>query len=171
MSLLTNSLVNKFLKPPIGSFANITFEASSFRVVTYDDYKRETKARYARHELINQTTNLEYLGREPDEISFTMKFTRSTGTVTDIMKLFKGTEGFYVVPEKEVAKVRKLCVEGTADYLILGSDVIGDNMWIIESVSESVDAWDNSGNILFSQIDVRMIEYVARNKNVTDFIF
>ena len=170
MSLLVNSLYRKFLKPPIGHFATVTFEASNFKVVTYDDYRRETKARYARHELINQTTNLEYLGREPEEISFTMKFSRSSGTFTTIAKMF-GADSLYVVPEKETEKVRKLCVEGTADRLILGSDVIGDNLWIIESVSESVDAWNNKGNILFSQIDVHMIEYVQRTKNDSKSFF
>lgn len=131
-------------KPPIGAFAELVFEVSNYRVITYDDYKRDTKSRYAKHELINQTTTLEWLGRDVGEISFTMTFTTMLN----------------VDPIEEADKVRVLCEDGVADYLILGNAVIGDNLWVIESVSESAKAWDNAGNILVSSVDVKMIEYV-----------
>lgn len=131
-------------KPPIGAFAELVFEVSNYRVITYDDYKRDTKSRYAKHELINQTTTLEWLGRDVGEISFTMTFTTMLN----------------VDPTAEADKVRVLCEDGVADYLILGNAVIGDNLWVIESVSESAKAWDNAGNILVSSVDVKMIEYV-----------
>ena len=134
------------LTPPIGAFADLIFEVSSEKVLTYDEYKRESKSRYARHELINQTTTLEWLGRELGEISFKMKFTTMLG----------------VNPAEETEKVRRLCEDGIADYLIIGNAVIGDNMWTIESVSESAVAWDNAGNILVSEVEVKMLEYVTR---------
>ena len=95
------------LRPGIGAFADLVFEVSTYKVLTYDDYKRESKARYARHELINQTTALEYLGRDLEEISFKMTFTRTLG----------------VDPEAETEKARQLCLDGVADYLILGNEV------------------------------------------------
>ena len=131
-------------KPPIGAFAELVFEVSNYRVITYDEYKRESKSRYAKHELINQTDTLEWLGRDVGEISFTMTFTTMLN----------------VDPTEEADKVRVLCEDGVADYLILGNTVIGDNLWLIESVSESAKAWDNAGNILVSSVDVKMLEYV-----------
>ena len=133
-------------KPPIGAFSDLVFEVSDFKVLTYDDYRRESKARYARHELINDTTALEYLGRDLEEISFKMTFTASLN----------------VNPAAEAEKVRRLCQVGEADYLILGNRVIGENLWVIETVSEAAQAWDNAGNILVSTVDVKLAEYVAR---------
>ncbi|MBO4779889.1 MAG: phage tail protein [Selenomonadaceae bacterium] len=131
-------------RPPLGAFADLVFEVSSFKVLTYDDYKRETKARYAKHELINQTTVLEYLGAEPEEISFKMKFTTA----------------LKVNPAAEAEKARQMCLDGVTDYLILGNAVVGENLWVIESVSESAQSWDNAGNCLVSEVTVKMLEYV-----------
>ena len=103
-----NTLVNA-IRPPIGAFNELVFEVSTEKVITYDNYKRETKARYARHELINQTSVLEYLGRDLEEITFTMMFTVSLG----------------VDPAEETSKLRRMCLDGVADYLILGNTVVG----------------------------------------------
>lgn len=133
-----------YFRPPIGAFNELIFEVSTAKVLTYDDYRRESKARYARHELINQATVLEKLGRDLEEISFKMTFTRSLG----------------VNPAAEAAKVRQLCLNGVADFFILGNNVIGENLWVIESVSEAAKSWNHSGGILVSSVDVKMIEYV-----------
>lgn len=129
----------------IGSFANIIFEVSDRKVLTYDDYKRESKARYAQHQLINQPAVSEWLGRELEELSFKMTF----------------SVALKVNPKVEVEKLRQLCHDGWADYLIVGTSVIGENLWIIESISEDVKAWDNAGNILLSTVNVKMVEYAS----------
>lgn len=140
---LLNSLTGLY-RPPIGAFSELVFEVSSFKVLTYDDYKRDSKARYAKHELINQTTVLEYLGAELEEISFKMTFTTMLN----------------VNPIEETQKVRDMCLDGVADYFILGNRVVGDNLWVIESVGEEATSWDNRGNILASSVNVKMLEYV-----------
>lgn len=138
-----NTLVNA-IRPPIGAFNELVFEVSTEKVLTYDEYKRESKARYARHELINQTSVLEYLGRDLEEITFTMMFTVSLG----------------INPAEETSKVRKLCLDGVADYLILGNTVVGENLWTIESVSEAKKAVDHFGKTIVSSVEVKMVEYV-----------
>jgi len=138
-----NTFINAF-RPPIGAFNDLVFEVSTERVLTYDGYKRDSKARYARHELINQTSVLEYLGRDLEEITFTMMFTVSLG----------------VDPAIETSKVRKLCLDGVADYLILGNMIAGENLWVIESVGEEKKAVDNLGKTIVSSVNVKMVEYV-----------
>lgn len=129
---------------PIGSFGELVFEVSRERVFTYDEYNRESKARYAKHELINQAAVVEYLGRELEEITFNMIFNIRLG----------------VNPAEEAQRARELCHDGIADYLILGNEVIGDNLWTIESISESAEFWDGEGHIIASKIKVKMLEYV-----------
>lgn len=138
-----NTIINA-IRPPIGAFNELVFEVSTEKVITYDDYKRETKARYARHELINQTSVLEYLGRDLEEITFTMMFTVSLG----------------VDPAEETSKLRRMCLDGVADYLILGNTVVGENLWTIESVGESKKAVDHFGKTIVSSVNVKMVEYV-----------
>lgn len=140
-----NAAVNYF-RPPIGVFNWLTFEVSNLMVKTYRDFKRETKARYATHDLVNRTSVLEYLGREPDVITFTMDFNRRLG----------------VKPSEELSFLRWLCQEHVADQLILGNKVCGDNLWVIESVSEEVEATDHFGQVLAASAQVTMREYAAR---------
>lgn len=130
----------------IGVFANLVFEVSTEKVFTFDDYQRETKARYEKHKLINRTPVLEFLGRDLTEISFEMKFYRQLG----------------VNPRTAARRVRELCEKGTADYLVIGNEIISDNLFVIESCSESVEMWDGFGNPIVSAVKVKMIEYVER---------
>lgn len=126
----------------IGNLGEITFECSSEVFRTIKDYRREVKARYAEHKLIMKTPALEFLGADTGEISFKMIFSASLG----------------VNPREESARLQKMCTDGEAVPLVLGSEVIGE-LWVVESVNESATAWDNKGNILLSEVDVRLKEY------------
>lgn len=143
-----NAAVNA-LRSPIGSFNELVFEVSSDLVRTYRDFQRETKARYATHELVNRTSVIEYLGREPDAITFTMNFNSRLG----------------VKPAEEISTLRRLCQDHIADQLILGNKVCGDNLWVIESVTEEVEATDHFGQVMAASAKVTMREYVARIDN------
>lgn len=133
------------LNPPIGCFATTVFEVSNIRVFTYDNYQRTSRARYAKHELINYPPVTEWLGRDLDEISFDMKFSVRLG----------------VLPAAETEKIRAFCREGVADYLIFGCAVIGQCLWTITELTERTKTWDHSGNMLSSTIEVKMQEYVG----------
>lgn len=111
---------------------------------TFRDYKRTTKARYASHEVIGAKPILEFIGPDGEEITFTMQFSISLG----------------VEPSEETAKIREMCEKGKTMYFVLCNETIGENMWIIESVGESVDTFDNNGRVILTQIDVTIKEYV-----------
>lgn len=53
-----------------------------------------------------------------------------------------------VKPAEEISTLRRLCQDHIADYLILGNSVVGDNLWVIESVSEEVTVTDHFGLVL-----------------------
>ena len=127
----------------IGAYGDTVFEVSNFRVTTFDKFKRDTKAKYAEHETIGQPPKLEFLHRELETISFTMTFHKSLG----------------ITPFDEVQKLRDMCKVGEADFLIIGNHAYGENQWIIESISESAETWDNEGKIYSSKVDVSLKEY------------
>ena len=130
------------LRLPIGAFSDLVFECSSERVLTFDEFKRETKARYHKHELINGKPALEFLGADLTLISFKMIL----------------HEGLGVEPAEEAQRVKDLCEYGVADYLIIGGEVIG--LYVIESVSEEIKFFDEYSQAQVIQLDVTFKEYV-----------
>ena len=129
------------LRLPIGCFSSLVFECSSEKVLTFDNFKRETKARYAEHKLINQPPALEFLGKDTSEINFRMIL----------------HEGLGVNPSEEAQRVRDLCERGIADYLIIGNEVIG--MYVIESIGEEIKFFDEYSQAQVIELDVRFKEY------------
>lgn len=128
----------------IGSFGDIVFSASSFKVLTINNYQRKTKARLATHEVIGQKPVVEFVGPDGEEISFTMQFAAGLG----------------VNPAKEADKVRQMCQQGQTAYFMLGNECVGGNKWLISDVSESTNVIDNQGHILVSKLDVTLKEYI-----------
>ena len=128
----------------IGAFGETAFEVSNFKVLTFNNFKRETKAKFASHETIGQPAKLEFLYSELEEISFILTFHKGLG----------------VNPEEEIKKLREMCKIGEADFLIIGDAPYGDNEWVIESISESADVWDGEGKIYSSKVDVKLKEYI-----------
>ncbi len=130
----------------IGSLGDIVFTVSSMKVLTFKEYKRNTKARTASHDIIGQKPVTEFLGPAGEEISFTMDFLAGLG----------------VDPATQAAKLRNMCETGEAVYFMLGNECVGGNKWLVTSVGESADVIDDSGHIINSRVDVALQEYVEQ---------
>ncbi|WP_051650219.1 phage tail protein [Selenomonas sp. AB3002] len=102
------------------------------------------QSRFGTHEINGQKPLLEYLGPDGEEITFTMRFSTSWG----------------VDPTAQAQQLRELCEKGEAMYLIIGNQTVGANMWVIESVGESLVSVDNMGRVIVSEVDVTLKEYV-----------
>lgn len=133
------------IKIIIGSLGSLIFEVSNFKVCTFSDFKRDTKAKFAEHEIIANPPKLEFLHRDLESISFTMTFHKSLG----------------VDPFEETQKLRDMCKTGEANYLIIGDHAYGEFGWIVESLSESVEFWDGDATMLTTKINVQLKEYVG----------
>ncbi|MBQ7478233.1 MAG: phage tail protein [Selenomonadaceae bacterium] len=136
---------NSFLtKPPLGAFGDVVFECSHFRVVTFHDWKRSSKGRYAHHDVIGMPPVSEFLGRGLEEISFRMTFTTALG----------------VNPRAEAEKMRGMIQQGRAHYLVIGNVAYGSSPWVAEGMTEEADSWNGFGQIIASSIDVKLKEYI-----------
>ena len=88
----------------VGSFGDITFAVSSSQVLSFDNFKRQSKANFAEHKVINNPEVLEFLGRSLEEISFTVLLMRELG-IDDLLmqahsfreKLWTGQAEFLVI--------------------------------------------------------------------------
>ncbi len=143
-SLVRNILSASGGGSSIGSLGDIVFTVSSLKVLTFKDYKRNTKARTASHDIIGQKPVTEFLGPAGEELSFTMDFLAGLG----------------VSPAAQAKRLRTMCETGEAVYFMLGNECIGANKWIVESIGESADVIDANGNIVNSRVDVTLQEYV-----------
>ena len=127
----------------IGAFADLVFEVSGERVLTFDEFKQDVKSRYARHELINQEPVLEWLGSDTQKITLTITLTKTLG----------------VDPSEEMDKVKQLCLDGVADYLIIGNDVVGGRLWVITDASCKMISSDAQGYPIVAQMDLTFESY------------
>lgn len=113
------------------------------RVFTFKDFSRKTKARYAKHDLINRQSALEKIGDDVEKITLGIRLVRDLG----------------VEPEIEAEKLRQYCREGRAEFLILGDEVIGGCKFVIVEVDERAQMFDGTGKILVSELSVDFETY------------
>ena len=130
----------------IGTFGGLSFAVSSNKVSTFEDLKWDTSAAYATHDRHLQPDLLEFLGPDPEQITFKMKFS-----------VFLG-----VNPLKSVNDLRRMVREGTAERLVIGGRVYGDYKWAITKVSSAMKTFDNRGNCWAAEVTVTLKEYGRR---------
>ena len=128
----------------IGAFGDVVFEVSGLKIITFDGFKRTVKAKYASHEIIGRPAVLEFVGRELEEVTLTIKLMSNLG----------------VVPADVAMQLREICQRGEPNYLIIGNTVYGENEMVITDVSETVQYWTGKGEVMVNQLDVTFKEYV-----------
>lgn len=134
----------------VGFMADIPFIVSSHYIRTFDDYGRGTGGRWAQHDIIGDKPVLEFIGPDVEKISFTMQLRADQG----------------LSPAKELEKLRKMRDTGKFFPLVIGGKLITDNMWVIESLDESVSFWGVLGGILSAKVSVTLKEYAGGLKEL-----
>lgn len=130
----------------IGSLGNLVFSVSENTVRTFDELSWKVSSKYATHDRHIKRDVLEFLGPEPDAISFKMAFS-----------VFHG-----VNPLNEVKKLNKMCHIGEISTLVLGGRKYGSYKWVITGISNTLNKYDNAGNCWAATADVTLKEYPKR---------
>lgn len=132
--------------PLVGTFGEIVFEVSHERVRTFDNFSRSGSGRWATHEAYHQKPLPEFLGPGQEEISFTIR-----------LSAFHG-----VNPKDELARLRKMRDHGEAHELIIGGELVGSDLWIVESLREQPSAHTGDGKTLVADAEITLKEYPRR---------
>lgn len=132
----------------VGFMAGVPFMVSKAFVRTFDDYNRNSAGRWAKHELLGQKPVLEFIGPDTEKISFSMHLRTDQG----------------IAPEMELNKLRKLRDKGKTFSLVIGGRPITQNLWVLESIGETVMHWGRAGSIIAIKVDVTLQEYVGGKK-------
>ncbi len=125
---------------------DIVFSVSRSQVRTFDGMKWDSSAKYAAHERHLKDTLLEFVGTDPDKISFSMYFS-----------VFLG-----INPIEEITKLLEAERQGRVMRLVIGLKAYGKDKWAIEKTSKALEKFDNKGNLLTAAVDVSLIAYVGR---------
>lgn len=128
----------------IGSFGDINFLVTDKKIRTFSGFRRESRARWATHEVHLKYPVTEYLGPGQDTISFEMRFDVRYG-----MK-----------PRTELTRLLRKCREGKAEKLVIGGLPMGAKKWYIESITQTWERVDNKGIVLVGGAQVTLREYV-----------
>ena len=129
----------------VGCMADIPVVVSSRYIRTFDDYSRSSSGRWAQHDIIGDKPVLEYLGPDVEKISFTMQLRADQG----------------ISPARELKKLRRLRDNGKVFPLVIGGSMVTNNMWVLESIDESVSFWGKAGSILSVKVNVTLKEYAG----------
>ena len=130
----------------IGSLGDVALVVSDRTIRTIDDYSRSGSARIGQHERMGAKAISEFLGPSLESVAFKIQLVRHWG----------------VVPERELETLRRYRDTGEVLLLMLNNKVVGEDKWMIESLSESVDHFGMQGEILMVTVSVALIEYVER---------
>lgn len=127
----------------VGSLGGITFNVSSRRVVTFDNYSRQGNIKSAEHEIIAEKSHMEFTGLEPEEITFDIQ-------------LFSQLN---VTPEKKLEVLRHMRDTGQVMSFILGNSPVSQNKWMITGLSEKPTYWKQRGKMHIVTVSITLKEY------------
>lgn len=129
----------------IGYFGDIIFETSDRRILNFVDFSIETSARFETHNLIGVKPKTEYVGPGLLSVSFTI--------------IINGNHG--VKPREEMERWLELAESGEPQILVLAGKPIGENRWVVRSVSQAWDVIFAGGELFSGKIDVTLEEYAG----------
>lgn len=128
----------------IGSFGPIVFEVTTDKVYTFHNFSRTTEPRYVEHKVQRLKPRLEFEGEGIDPIKLTIR-----------LKSWLG-----VNPEKEMKRIRDYAQRGKRDLLIIGSEPVSPNYFVIKRAEETHQKVDNKGFVLEIEVQLDLLEYV-----------
>lgn len=128
----------------IGCFGNLVFETSDRRILTMSNIKQEVSGQWTEHKIIGQKPRKEFGGPGVRLFKFTITLDISLG----------------VSPSIQMELIEDMVENGYTDYLVIGNKTIGENRFVITSVSEAWDAVYAGGKIAKATLNITMEEYV-----------
>ena len=128
----------------IGSLGSVEFVASEDSVKTFRDLSFSRQANFSEHAVINSKGLLEFTGLKAVTCSLKIILDASLG----------------IIPVKELNTLLDIMNNHEAVALILGGDIQGAGLWVIESMNENLELITNSGEIFRVSVNLSLKEYL-----------
>lgn len=128
----------------IGQLGDYEFIVSSESVKTFDGLKFSNSASYTEHKVLGRKGLLEYTGLNASSASLKVSLNERLG----------------VEVLKEISALYEYMNEGTALVFMLGDEVMGEDLWVIESLDEEYSEIDNKGRVIRADLTIKLKEYL-----------
>ncbi len=129
----------------IGQLGDYEFEVSTESVKTFDGLKFSNSAGYTEHKVLARKGLLEFTGLNASTVSLKMTLNERLGV--DVLE--------------EIAAFYEYMNDGEALVFMLGDEVMGEDMWVIESLDEAYTEIDNKGRVIGAELTLKLKEYVS----------
>lgn len=128
----------------IGCLGDIVFSVSANVIKTISNLEWSGSAIYAEHQRHLSGSLVEYVGMNPDTLSFETE-----------LSVYMG-----VNPMTEINKIVAYERAGRDLYLVIGTKVIGRYKWVIKSHKVKGKHYDKNGDILSATVTIDLLEYL-----------
>lgn len=128
----------------IGSLGSIVFKVSSDYIHTFQEFKRVSSGRWAKHDIHGQKPKEEFLGPELDTISFKIELKASLGNN----------------PRYDAERLMILTRTGEALPLVMGGNAMGYYRWVVKEVEQEWEDIDPNGKVLSATVNISLTEYI-----------
>ena len=128
----------------IGQLGDYEFEVSTESVRTFDGLKFSNSAAYTEHKIIGGKGLVEFTGLNASTASLNITLNERLGV--DVLE--------------EISALYEYMNEGAALVFMLGSEVMGEDLWVIENLDEEYKEIDNTGHIVRADITLKLREYI-----------
>ncbi len=128
----------------IGTLGCVIFEVSEDSIKTFQDLSFSRQANYTEHKIINSKGLLEFTGLNAVTCSLKIILDASLG----------------LIPAEELKTLRDMLNNHEAVAFILGGEVQGQGLWVIESMNETLELITNNGEIFRASVNLSLKEYL-----------
>lgn len=128
----------------IGCMGDIVFQVSDDAVLTVTNFIESASAKYAVHQRHNGNAETEFVGLDPDKITFDM-----------VLSAWLGVE-----PQGQINKLWGYIRNGTSFNLVLGSICYGKQRWTLENFQIKQKQTDGRGTWMNVTVSVSLLEYM-----------
>ena len=121
----------------------IMFEVSAEKVLTFKNFVRRNRVRFAKNDTLLKKPISQYVGPELDIITFDIILDAQWG----------------VDPKEEYDKLIDIQKDGSLVTIIIGDNVFGTYRWRIADLSIPAEPIDNTGFFIRSVVSISFEEY------------
>ena len=131
----------------IGYMGDIVFVSAAEYLLTPSNYARESSGRWSEHELLMRKPVSQFGGPGLEKLSF------------DILL----DAGHGISPDKQLKKMRKMRDVGAVFPLVIGGKPVSQSSWRLDSLKESDQYFNATGQLIQCKVSVQLTEYMDVN--------
>jgi len=122
---------------------SVVFETSDSRILTFQNFRRGVKGRWASHARTGEKPRKQFLGPDVSSITFSITLSAEHG----------------VKPRDAAEKLGQLIEQGIPQTVVTGGRQVGTGRFVITEMTESWERVYNQGEAVRITCDITMEEY------------